>query len=96
MPDSNGPRQGTRNKLKNDARERGMSPPQQTTERFEAGDTVHLKLDPSVQEGQYHPRFAGQTGTVVGQQGEAYKVEVVDGGKEKTLIARPAHLVAAE
>ena len=96
MPDSNGPRQGTRNKLKNDARESGMSPPQQTTEQFENGQKVHLKIDPSVQKGQYHPRFAGQTGTVVGEQGEAYKVEVVDGGKEKTLIARPAHLVAAE
>jgi large subunit ribosomal protein L21e len=96
MPDSHGPRKGTRHKLKNDARDRGTSPPQQTVEQFEDGDTVHLKIDPSVQEGQYHPRFDGLTGTVVGQQGAAYRVEIVDGGKEKTVVAKPAHLHAAE
>jgi hypothetical protein len=37
MPDSNGPRKGTRHKLQNDDRERGMSPPQQTVEQFEDG-----------------------------------------------------------
>jgi large subunit ribosomal protein L21e len=92
MPNSNGPRQGTRDKLKNDARERGTSPPQQAVEQFETGQQVHLKIDPSRPEGQYHPRFDGHTGTVVGEQGEAYKVEIVDGGKTKTLIAKPAHL----
>jgi len=96
MPDSHGPRKGTRHKLQNDARERGTSPPQQTVEQFEAGDPVHLKIDPSVQQGQYHPRFDGLTGTVVGEQGSAYRVEIDDGGKAKTVIAAPAHLRAAE
>jgi len=92
MPNSNGPLQGTRNKLKNEPRERGTSPPQRAVAEFETGEKVHLKIDPSVSDGRYHPRFDGRTGEVVGQQGTAYKVEITDGGKEKTIIAKPAHL----
>jgi len=96
MPNSKGPRQGTRNKLRNSARERGTSPPQRAVEEFEDGDSVHLKLDPSVPDGRYHPRFDGHTGTVVGKQGEAYKVDIVDGNTTKTIIAKAAHLTAQE
>lgn len=96
MPNSNGPQQGTRHKLQNDARSRGTSPPQQAVEQFDEGDKVHLKLDPSVQDGRFHPRFNGQTGTVLGEQGQAYKVEIVDGGKQKTVITKPAHITLKE
>ncbi|SDK09312.1 large subunit ribosomal protein L21e [Halovenus aranensis] len=92
MPNSNGPQQGTRHKLQNDARSRGTSPPQQAVQQFETGDRVHLSLDPSSQEGRFHPRFNGEVGTVVGEQGEAYQVEITDGSTEKKLIAKPAHL----
>lgn len=92
MPSSNGPREGTRNKLRNDPRQRGTSPPQQQVEQFENGEKVHLKLDPSVPKGQFHPRFNGRTGTVVGQQGRAFKVEIEDGDVTKTIVAVPAHL----
>jgi len=96
MPNSNGPRQGTRHKLQNGAREGGTSPPQRAVQQFETGDTVHLKIDPSVEEGRSHPRFNGQTGTVVGKQGKAYKVEITDGDVKKTLISLPAHLQLQE
>jgi large subunit ribosomal protein L21e len=96
MPSSNGPLQGTRGKLSNDPRERGASPPQRAIQEYEIGQKVHLTLDPSVSEGQFHPRFNGHTGTVVGTQGSAFKVEINDGGKDKTLIARPAHLKAQQ
>lgn len=92
MPSSNGPLEGTRNKLRNKPRDRGTSPPQRQVEQFEEGETVHLAIDPSVPEGRFHPRFNGHTGTVVGQQGSAFKVQIRDGGKEKTLVARAAHL----
>ena len=95
MPNSNGPQQGTRHKLQNDPRDQGTSPPQQAVEEFEAGDTVHLSLDPSVQEGRFHPRFNGEVGTVIGEQGQAYKVEITDGGVEKIVIAKPAHLTTS-
>ncbi len=96
MPNSNGPLQGTRNKLKNDPRDSGTSPPQQAVEEYEAGESVHLKIDPSVSDGRYHPRFDGHTGTVVGKQGEAFKVEINDGGKDKTIIVKAAHLSRQE
>lgn len=92
MPSSNGPRKATRNKLKNDARDRGASPPQRSVQQFDDGEKVHLTLDPSVPKGQFHPRFNGRTGTVVGEQGSAFKVEIEDGGVTKTLIAAAAHL----
>jgi len=96
MPNSDGPLQGTRNKLANDARERGTSPPQRAIEQFEEGQQVHLRLDPSVRDGRFNPTFNGLTGTVTGMQGDAYKVAVNDGGKEKTIIATAAHLTAQE
>jgi large subunit ribosomal protein L21e len=96
MPSSNGPLKGTRGKLSNDPRERGASPPQRAIQEYETGQKVHLKIDPSVSEGRFHPRFNGHTGTVVGTQGRAFKVEINDGGKDKTLITRPAHLKAQQ
>src|SRR6056297_2704265 len=96
MPKSNGPRQGTRNKLRNDPRKRGTSPPQRAIQDYEAGQKVHLTIDPSVPDGRFHPRFDGRTGEVVGTQGNAFKVSVSDGGMEKTLIVTAAHLRAQD
>ncbi len=96
MPSSNGPLTGTRKKLPNHPRERGTSPPQRAVADFDEGQRVHLKIDPSVPEGRFHPRFNGHTGVVSGEQGTAYKIEITDGGKRKTLIAKPAHLRAQE
>jgi large subunit ribosomal protein L21e len=94
MPSSNGPLTGTRGKLSNKPRERGTSPPQRAIQEYEEGQKVHLKLDPSVRDGRFHPRFNGHTGEVVGKQGRAFKVQITDGNKEKTIIAKPAHLRA--
>jgi len=71
-----------------------MSPPQRAVAQFDDGQKVHLRIDPSVPTGRFHPKFNGQTGTVVGRQGRAFKVHVTDRGKEKTLIASAAHLRA--
>ena len=94
MPSSHGPLKGTRNKLSNSPRERGTSPPQRAIQEYDVGQKVHLNLDPSVQDGRFHPRFNGHTGEVVGKQGSAFKIEINDGGKIKTIIAKPAHLRA--
>lgn len=92
MPKSKGPRHGTRQKLSNPPRERGTSPPQRAVQEFEPGDSVHLTLDPSVRDGRFHPRFNGHTGEVLDRQGAAYRIRINDGGKEKTVLAKPAHL----
>ncbi|QLG48255.1 50S ribosomal protein L21e [Natrinema halophilum] len=94
MPKSNGPRQGTRRKLANNPRDRGTSPPQRAIQEYEPGEKVHLKIDPSVPNGRFHPRFDGRTGEVVGKQGSAFKVQIEDGGKNKTLLVTAAHLRA--
>jgi len=96
MPKSHGPRKKTRNKLSNDPRERGTSPPQRAIAEFDEGQKVHLKLDPSVPEGRFHPRFNGHTGEVIGKQGAAYRVSITDGDTDKTLIVKPAHLRAQQ
>ncbi|WP_416841040.1 50S ribosomal protein L21e [Haloferax sp. DFSO52] len=96
MPSSNGPMKGTRGKLSNKPRERGTSPPQRSIAEFEEGQKVHLNLDPSVREGRFHPRFNGLTGEVVGKQGRAFKVQINDGGKDKLVVVRPAHLRAQQ
>ncbi len=94
MPNSNGPRQGTRRKLANAPRDRGTSPPQRAIQEYDVGQKVHMKIDPSVPKGRYHPRFDGQTGEVVGKQGRAFKVAITDGGKQKELLVTAAHLRA--
>ncbi|MFB6131364.1 MAG: 50S ribosomal protein L21e [Salinigranum sp.] len=94
MPSSHGPMKGTRNKLSNSPRERGTSPPQRAIQEFDVGQKVHLHLDPSVRDGRFHPRFNGHTGEVLGKQGRAFKVEINDGGKSKTVIVKAAHLRA--
>jgi len=96
MPSSNGPNTGTRNKLSNHPRDRGTSPPQRAIAEYDEGQKVHLVLDPSTQDGRFHPRFSGHTGEVVGKQGSAFKVRINDGGKEKTIIVTAAHLRAQE
>lgn len=96
MPSSNGPTTGTRDKLSNDPRDRGTSPPQRAIAEYDEGQKVHLVLDPSVEDGRFHPRFSGHTGEVIGEQGDAFKVQITDGGKEKTIIAAAAHLRAQE
>ena len=96
MPKSQGPRHGTRKKLANAPRERGTSPPQRAVQVFEEGQKVHLRIDPSVPDGRFHPRFSGLTGEVVGQQGSAFKVAISDRGHDKTLIVKAAHLRAQQ
>ena len=96
MPNSKGPRQGTRKKLANAPRDRGVSPPQRAIQSYEPGQKVHLKIDPSVPDGRYHPRFDGKTGEVLGTQGNAYKVAIRDGGKQKTVIVTAAHMRAQQ
>jgi large subunit ribosomal protein L21e len=80
--------------MKKDVGDKGEPPVTRTLQEFDEGDQVAVRIDPSIQAGMPHPRFHGLTGTVSGKQGEAFTVKVNDGGKEKTVIARPEHLKA--
>ena len=93
MPNSKGNRADTRNKLSNPVREQGASPPSGAVREFDEGQKVHIKIDPSVPDGRPDPKFQGRTGSVVGEQGRAYEVDINDGDARKTVFVRPQHLV---
>ncbi len=94
MAHHNGPRKKTRYKFRKDQRRRGILPVTLLIQKFEIGQKVHVICEPSIQKGMPHPRFHGRTGTVVGQRGRAWLLEIRDGGKDKIVIARPQHLKA--
>ena len=94
MPRSHGERKNTRNKLSKWKRERGLSPISRAIQSFASGERVHIRIDPSVHKGMPHHRFHGMTGTVKGERGRAYIVEVSSGKKhrKKELFIRAEHL----
>ncbi len=96
MKRSKGSRNRTRKTLRKNAREKGNPPVTHSLREFEEGTQVSVRINSAVHKGMPHPRFQGVTGTVVGKQGDAFLVDFKDGGKEKTLIVGPEHLVAQE
>jgi len=73
-------------------RQRGKLPLSQYFQEFQEGDKVNLKINSSVQTGQFFPRFHGLTGVVVGKRGFCYQIKVYDQNKEKTVFVHPIHL----
>lgn len=92
MSKSHGERRKTRYKLQKNVRERGLSPVSRAIQEFEIGQSVHIKLDPSVHRGMSNPKFHGKTGKVIGQRGRAYILEVSDGNATKQVFLYPEHL----
>ncbi|MGD2250036.1 MAG: 50S ribosomal protein L21e [Candidatus Methanofastidiosia archaeon] len=92
MERSKGTRSGTRRKMRKSPRQRGLPPLSRILQTFEVGQHVHIDIEPSIHRGMPHPRFQGRTGTVKEIRGSSYVLEVKDGSKYKTIIARPEHL----
>ncbi|MBA5941981.1 MAG: 50S ribosomal protein L21e [Methanophagales archaeon] len=94
MTRSHGARKNTRNKLRRRKRERGLSTISRAIQSFASGERVHICIDPSIHKGMPHHRFHGMTGTVKGERGRAYIVEISDGKKhrKKELFVRAEHL----
>lgn len=93
---SKGYRRRTRYMMQKRARDRGLSPITRAFQSFDVGEKANVNIDPSIHKGQPHVRFHGRTGTVVGMQGNAYLIDVMDGGKKKQIIVRPEHLKKAQ
>ena len=87
-----GMRRKTRQKLSKHARTKGKISIRNTLQTFSNDEFVLLKAEPAVQHGMYYPRFHGKQGIIKGQQGNCYKVEILDGNNKKTLIVHPVHL----
>ena len=91
---SHGSQQGGRKILSGD--HRNKTTVNEHLKEFEEGENVVIKIDPSTQEARPHVRYHGKTGTVTGKRGQAYEIEVSDGGKTKHLQLHPAHLQETE
>lgn len=90
---SRGLRRKTRNILRKSPRTKGMTPITHEFREFDVGEKVSVVIDPGVHYGMPHMRFQGKTGVVSGKQGRAFVVQLKDGDKPKTVIARPEHLI---
>ena len=87
-----GNRRKTRSLFKKKPRTRGKFSLTRYFQKFEEGDKVHLKAEPSKQKGMHYKRFEGNLGTVTGKQGACYKIKINDLGKSKNLVIHPIHL----
>jgi large subunit ribosomal protein L21e len=86
-------RRKTRHKLKRKPAEKGKIPLSKYFQTFENGDRVGLKINSAIAKGQFFPRFHGRAGKVTGMKGTCYNIEIKDGGKLKTLVVHPIHLI---
>ncbi|MBI1973107.1 50S ribosomal protein L21e [Candidatus Woesearchaeota archaeon] len=85
-------RRKTRDKLKKSPKTKGKISIRKYLQEFKVGDYVSLSAEPAVQGGMYLPRYHGRTATVIGKQGDCYKVQIEDGNLQKTLVVHPVHL----
>lgn len=60
-------------------------------QKFENGDSVAVVREPSL-EANFPFRLQGFTGTVIGQRGKSYIVEIKTQEKKKKFLVEPAHL----
>lgn len=91
---SHGSQHGTRNKFSRGQRDRTTI--NEHLKDFEEGEKVRIHMNASVPEGRVHHRYQGEAAEVVGKRGDAYKLKVKDGNKEKQLFLKPVHLKAME
>jgi large subunit ribosomal protein L21e len=89
---SKGPRKRTRSLLRRGAREK--TPITKYLEEFKIGSKVVIKPNPSSLKGRPFKRFFGRPGIVMSKRGKSYIIKIIDGKKEKNIIARPEHLKA--
>ena len=89
---SKGIRSKSRHILRKKPRHRGFSTITRSLQQFNEGEKVNIVIDPSIHHGMPHIRFHGHTGTVMGKQGNSYRVQLTSGKKLKTLVVRPEHI----
>lgn len=92
---SKGLRRRSRNIMRKNPRNRGNPPVARVVRKFEIGERVSIRLEPSELSGAPHLRFQGRTGEIVGTQGRAYRVRILDGNKEKIILSNAVHLIKA-
>ncbi|MFX0099567.1 MAG: 50S ribosomal protein L21e [Candidatus Hodarchaeota archaeon] len=84
-------RSQTRSLLRKKRRERGLSPLTSLLIKYEIGDLVDIKINPSVHKAMPHRRFHGKTGRIVETRGKAFVISVSDKNKKKQVITTRDH-----
>lgn len=92
MVRSKGFRRRTRSLLRKSPRNRGLQPLGGLLREYKLDDKVVVKINSSVHKGAPHRRYHGRIGRIVEKRGKAYVITIEDGGKNKTIIARPDHI----
>ncbi|MFT4310448.1 MAG: 50S ribosomal protein L21e [Candidatus Woesearchaeota archaeon] len=87
-----GMRRKSRYKFSRTLRQRGKVPISSYLQALHVGTKVQLVANTFEQGGLYHPRYHGQVGVVVGQQGVCYKVQVKLGNQKREFLVHPVHL----
>ena len=88
---------GYRNKSRQchrrNVRDKGLGSIEKYLKDFNVNDKVDIITDPSQhRRGMPHRRYHGRTGTVIGERGRCYEVDVKLGNSNKTLILGKEHL----
>lgn len=78
--------------MKKKPRQRGLLSLSRILQEFDEGQFVHIDIEPSIHKGMPHPKFQGKTAVVKEKRGSSYVLEIKEGSKRKTIIARPEHL----
>ncbi len=63
---------------------------------FQEGDAVRIKINGAIHAGIPFRRFHGLTGKVIGKQGRAIKVAVLQGNQHCEIVVMPIHLKKVE
>lgn len=88
-----GYRKKSRQKHRKNVRDRGLGSVEKYLIDYNINDKVDIITDPSYHKrGMPHKRFHGRTGTIIGQRGRCYLVEVKLRNSIKTLIIGKEHL----
>ena len=88
-----GYRKKSRQKHRKNVRDRGLGSVEKYLIDYHVDDKVDIITDPSQHKrGMPNRRYHGRTGTVIGQRGRCYLVEVKLGNSTKTLIIGREHL----
>ncbi|MHA1680242.1 MAG: 50S ribosomal protein L21e [Promethearchaeota archaeon] len=91
MGKNHGYRRSTRSVFKKKVRDKGMSPLTSLLIKYDVGDIVDVKVDPSVHKGMPHRRFHGKTGRIIEKRGKAFVVEIRDKKKMKFITTTRDH-----
>jgi len=91
-----GARKRSRHKMKKAFGSRGKISLTNYFQEFKKGDSAVLKAEPAYQNGIYPLKFHGRICVVEARRGKCYEVMIKDGGKKKTLLVHPVHLIKVQ